>query len=117
MSSYSVFLVYYSTKTILLFIAYFIGYIFKFEWLLNKVKIYATFAFFGEIIAVTLECSLEILVSGYFSSVANLMGETGDIIGSVFANFSLSLVIIVMPIFAGLVTLKNKKQLESPMFK
>ena len=67
MNSYSVFLVYYSAKAIFLFIAYFIGYIFKFEWILNKVKIYATFAFFGEIIAVTLESSLEILVSGYFS--------------------------------------------------
>ena len=41
--------------------------------------------------------------------MANLMEETGDIMGSIFANISLSLVIIVMPIFAGLVTLKNKK--------
>jgi hypothetical protein len=111
MSSYSVFLVYYHSKAVLLFIAYFIAYVFKFEWLLNKVKTYATFAFFGEIIAVTLESSLEILVSGYFSTTANLKKQTGDIIGSVFAYVSLSLVIVVLPILAGIVTCKNKKEL------
>ena len=108
MSSYSVFLVYYNIKAIFLFIAYFLGYVFKFKWLLNKVKIYSTFTFFGEIIAVILESSLEILVSGYFSSMANLTKETGDIIGSVFAYVSLSLVIILMPILAGIVVYRNK---------
>ncbi len=104
MSSFSVFLVYYNIKAVFLFIAYFIGFVFKFEWLLNKVKVFANFTFFGEIIAVTLESSLEILVSGYFSSMANLTKETGDIIGSIFAYVSLSLVIIFIPILSGIVT-------------
>ena len=57
-------------------------------------------AFFGELFAVTLECSLEILVSGYMSSKANLWKETGDIIGSIFAYIATSLVIFIMPSIA-----------------
>ena len=51
----------------------------------------------------TLENSLEILVSGYMSSMANLTKETGDIMGSVFAYVSLSIVIILLPLLAGIV--------------
>ena len=40
--------------------------------------------------------------------MANLTKETGDIIGSIFAYVSLSLVIVVMPILAGIVACRNK---------
>ena len=78
---------------------------------MDKAKIYANFTFFGEIIAVTLESSLDILVSGYFSLMANLTKETGDIIGSVIAYISLTIVVIFMPILGGIVTFRNKEQL------
>ena len=78
---------------------------------MDKAKIYANFTFFGEIIAVTLESSLDILVSGYFSLMANLTKETGDIIGSVLAYISLTIVVIFLPILAGIVTFRNKEQL------
>ena len=71
--------------------------------------IYATFAFFGEIIAVTEEASPEILVSGYFISIANLTKETADIIVIIFSYAILSLVIIVITLLVGIVEYKNKE--------
>ncbi len=59
------------------------------------------FAFFGELFAVTLECSLEILISGFMSFKANLWKETGDIIGNIFSYITLSLVLLGMP-FIGI---------------
>ena len=44
-----------------------------------------------------LECSLEILISGYMSSRANLWKETGDIIGGISAYIAMSIVLFVMP--------------------
>ena len=54
--------------------------------------------FFGDLFAVTLECSLEILVSFYMSSKANLWEETGDIIGNMFACIASSLVVFIIPV-------------------
>ena len=44
-----------------------------------------------------MECSLEILVSGYMSARANLWKETGDIIGGIFAYIAMSIVLFAMP--------------------
>ena len=77
-----------------------IGNYFKIECVIQKVENQAKFAFFGELFAVTLECSLEILICSYMSSKANLWKETGDIIGSIFAYIAMSLVIFIMPSIA-----------------
>ena len=96
MPTYNIFLCYYWCKAILICFFYMIGNYFKIECVIQKVEDHAKFAFFGELFAVTLECSLEILISCYMSSKANLWKETGDIIGGIFAYLAMSLVVCVM---------------------
>ena len=100
MPTYNIFLCYYWCKAILICLFYIIGNYFKIEFVIQKVEDHAKFAFFGELFAVTLECSLEILICSYMSSKANLWKETGDIIGSIFAYIATSLVIFIIPSIA-----------------
>ena len=98
MPTYNIFLCYYWCKAIIIGFLFIIGRIFKNKVIIDKVESIAKHTFFGELFAVSLECSLEILVSGYMSSRANLWKENGDIIGGIFAYLAMSIVLIIMPL-------------------
>jgi len=117
MPTYNIFLCYYWCKAFILGLLFIIGRIFKNKVIIDKVESIAKLAFFGELFAVTLECSLEILASGFMSARANLWTETGDIIGGIFAYISIILVIAIMPTVGIFIGFLEKTKLEEEFFK
>ena len=64
-----------------------------------------------------MECSLEILVSSYMSTRANLWKEIGDIIGNVFSFIAISLVVFVIPLIGLYIGIQEREILKGESFK
>ena len=71
----------------------------------------------GELLSICLESYMELLITGFMAVRAKLWRKVGDILGNILAYFCLSIVMFILPFFAGFITITEKESIKSKKLK
>ena len=71
----------------------------------------------GELLSICLESYMELLITGFMAIRANLWQKVGDVLGNILAYFCLSIVMFLLPFFAGFVIITEKDSIKSKKLK
>ena len=113
MSTFSIYILFCCSKILIYLILWIISKVFKFQKIKKIVKKWKFFKLVGELIVVCLESYMELLITGFMSVRSNLWRKVGDVLGNIFAYFTLSIVILVLPFLSFFTTIMKQKKIKS----
>ena len=116
-STVSIYLLFSILKIIFYLTIWFFFRLFKIRIFKRLLKKWSFFKMIGELLSICLECYMGLLITGYMAVRANLWRNGGDVLGNILAYFFLSVVVFLLPFFAGIITIKEKDSIKSRKLK
>ena len=104
MSTISIYLLLSFFKIIFYLILWLFFKLFKIKLFKRILKKWSFFKMIGELLSLSFESYMELLITGFMAVKANLWRKNGDILGNILAYFCLSIAIFLLPFFACFIT-------------